>query len=307
LRKSYELASEAIRKSQERQKDNYDLKSRGVVLEVGDRVLVKVVAFDGRHKLADKWEEDPYLVISQPNQDIPVYKVQREDGVGRMRILHRNLLLPIGHVSEFKPKADSNKEKSHSPMRIPKPKPRTSQRKRGDSDTQSTAETLLDTDDEEAVFIGIPEETQGHHIDAPTLVLPEQTGTGIEEADLSADEDAHQAEDHFNDDTEDETATGPAPQADDTDSETEPAADAEPESDNSTRSSPVTAPSRSTRPRREPEWLRSGNFVRLQQGTAPPHWSQKVKFLQSILQDETCQGFEREEVLKTLLDIVKMT
>ena len=99
LRKSYELASEAIRKSQERQKDNYDLKSRGVVLEVGDRVLVKVVAFDGRHKLADKWEEDPYLVISQPNQDIPVYKVQREDGVGRMRILHRNLILPTGHVS----------------------------------------------------------------------------------------------------------------------------------------------------------------------------------------------------------------
>jgi hypothetical protein len=95
LRKSYQLASEAISKSQERQKDNYDLKSRGVVLEVADRILLRVVAFDGRHKLAEKWEEDPYLVISQPNKDIPVYKVQREDGVGRVRILHINLLKPI--------------------------------------------------------------------------------------------------------------------------------------------------------------------------------------------------------------------
>jgi hypothetical protein len=255
--------------------------------------------------LADKWEEDPYLVISQPNQDVPVYKVQREDGVGRVRILHRNLLLPIGHISEFKPRADF-KEKSVHPMRKPKPKPRTRQRKRKDSDTQSTAETLLDTDIEEAVFIEIQEETQSHHIDAPTLVLPEQTGTGIEDADLSADEDAHQVEDHI-DNTEDETATGPAPQADDPESEAESAADAEPDTDTLTKSSPVAAPCRSTRHRREPEWLRSGNFVRLQQGTALPHWSEKAKFLQNILQDETCQGFEREEVLKTLLDIVKIT
>jgi hypothetical protein len=73
---------------------------------------------------------------------------------------------------------------------------------------------------------------------------------------------------------------------------------------NSTRSSPVVAPRRSPRPRREPEWLRSGNFVRLQQGTALLQWSQK--FLQNLLQNETCLGFERE-VLNTLLDIIKMT
>jgi hypothetical protein len=123
LRKSYQLASEAIRKLHERQKDNYNLKSRGVVLEVEDHILVKVVAFDERHKLADKWEEDPYLMISQHNQDIHVYKVQREDGVGRVRILHRNLLLPIENVSKFKPKANSKDEKSLVPMQKPKPKP----------------------------------------------------------------------------------------------------------------------------------------------------------------------------------------
>jgi hypothetical protein len=87
-------------------------------------------------------------------------------------------------------------------MRKPNPKPRTRQRKREDSDIQSTTDTLFDTDDEEAVFLEIPGETQGHHIDAPTRVLPEQTGTGIEDADLSVDGDAHQVGDYI-DDTED--------------------------------------------------------------------------------------------------------
>jgi hypothetical protein len=191
-------------------------------------------------------------------------------------------------------------------MQKPKPKPRTRQRKREDSDIQSTAETLLDKDDEESVFIEIPGETQGHHIDAPTVVLPEQTKTGIEDADLSTVEDAHQVRHYLDDDTEDEIATGPAPQADDPESEAESAADAEPNINNSTWSSPVAATCRSTRPRREQEWLKSDNLVRLQQGTALLHWSQKVKFLQNIHQDETCQGFETEEVLKTLLDIEKM-
>jgi hypothetical protein len=52
-------------------------------LQVGDRVLVKVVAFDGKHKIADRWEDHPYIIMEQPNQDIPVFKVKREDGHGR--------------------------------------------------------------------------------------------------------------------------------------------------------------------------------------------------------------------------------
>ena len=74
------------------------MNSRCAVVSPGDRVLVKVVAFQGKHKIADKWERDPYKIISQPNQDIPVYKLQREDGVGKVRTLHRNLLLPIGSL-----------------------------------------------------------------------------------------------------------------------------------------------------------------------------------------------------------------
>lgn len=48
------------------------MKVRGVDLQEGDRVLVKVVAFEGKNKIADRWEKDPYVILSQPNPDIPM-------------------------------------------------------------------------------------------------------------------------------------------------------------------------------------------------------------------------------------------
>ena len=41
-----------------------------------DRVLVRKVAFDGNHKIADKFEEETYEVVEQPSQEIPVFKVK---------------------------------------------------------------------------------------------------------------------------------------------------------------------------------------------------------------------------------------
>lgn len=58
--------------------------------------MVKVVAFDGKHKIADRWEDTPYIVLQQHNTNVPVFKVKREDGEGRCKTLHRNLLLLIG-------------------------------------------------------------------------------------------------------------------------------------------------------------------------------------------------------------------
>jgi hypothetical protein len=95
LKEAYELASIEMQKAQNHQKKNYDKKSRGAVIEIGDRVLVKIVKFNGKHKIADKWEKDPYVVVDQKNKDIPVYTVRQENVDGKERILHRNLLLPI--------------------------------------------------------------------------------------------------------------------------------------------------------------------------------------------------------------------
>ena len=47
-------------------------------MSVGDRVLVRNVGFKGKHKLADEWARDPYVVVSQPNSDNSVFKVKKE-------------------------------------------------------------------------------------------------------------------------------------------------------------------------------------------------------------------------------------
>ena len=98
LEDSYRIASEAADHSRAQQKKLYDSRIRGAMIQVGDRVLVRALAFDGKHKLADRWEEDVYIVHSQPNAHVPVFMVEKEKGHGKARTLHRNLLLPIGSL-----------------------------------------------------------------------------------------------------------------------------------------------------------------------------------------------------------------
>ena len=85
---AYHLATEASKRSQQKQKEGYDMRVRGATIRVGDRVPVKIVAFKEKHKLADKWEQEPYKDLGQPSPDIPVFTLQRGDGEGRKRNLH---------------------------------------------------------------------------------------------------------------------------------------------------------------------------------------------------------------------------
>jgi predicted DNA binding CopG/RHH family protein len=97
---AYYLATEAAQKARQKQKEGYDIRIRGAAIKPGDRVLVKVVSFDGKHKLADRWEHDSYIVLSHPNNDIPVCNLHKENNEGRTRTLHRNLFLPIGYIRD---------------------------------------------------------------------------------------------------------------------------------------------------------------------------------------------------------------
>ena len=76
-------------------KSSYDKSIKGPQLQQKDVLLVKIVAHKGRHKLQDKWEPEEYVVVEQPIAGTPVYKVQPVNG-GSIRMLHRNLLLPLG-------------------------------------------------------------------------------------------------------------------------------------------------------------------------------------------------------------------
>ena len=68
---------------------------------MGDRVLIRTVGLQGKHKIADRWDEEPYKVLKQPIPDIPVFDVQKEDGTGRVKTLHRNELLLKDLISDF--------------------------------------------------------------------------------------------------------------------------------------------------------------------------------------------------------------
>ena len=95
LKRTYQIAQEAMKKASRRAKGRYDLRVRGAVPEAGDLVLVKLVGLTGKHKLADKWESEPYEIIRKPDSAMPVYVVKRCDGEGHERTLHRNMLFPL--------------------------------------------------------------------------------------------------------------------------------------------------------------------------------------------------------------------
>ena len=98
LKFAYDLASAKAAAAQKNQQTRYNLRTRGNAVEPGDRVLVRNVGLQGRHKLADRWKQDVYVILSQPNKDIPVFEVLREDGRGPTKVLHRNMLLPLSSI-----------------------------------------------------------------------------------------------------------------------------------------------------------------------------------------------------------------
>ena len=67
-----------------------------MVLAPDDMVLVRMKALGQDHKITDRWEQNPYVVISQMGIH-PVFKVQPRNvkGQDRIKILHQNMLYPI--------------------------------------------------------------------------------------------------------------------------------------------------------------------------------------------------------------------
>ena len=86
------IVEQRVEKSKGKQRKYYDRKARPVHISVGDKVLGRKTAFDGKHEIADRFEENEYTVVDQPREDIPVFKVKYLD---RIRTLHRNLLFIV--------------------------------------------------------------------------------------------------------------------------------------------------------------------------------------------------------------------
>ena len=109
---AYKKAKEMSQKQAQKYKSSYDKKIKWSQLQVNDIVLVKRVTWKGRYKIQNKWEPSEYVIVEQPNLKVPVYKVKSlEDN--KIRVLHRNMLLPLG--IKFIPEEESDQDSEEEP------------------------------------------------------------------------------------------------------------------------------------------------------------------------------------------------
>ena len=60
---------------------------------LGDAVLMKLNAFQGKRKVKDRWSEVEYVVTHQVASDVPAYEV-KDDG-GNVKVTHHNRLFLV--------------------------------------------------------------------------------------------------------------------------------------------------------------------------------------------------------------------
>ena len=111
---------------------------------------MKKVAFQGKHKLANRWEDDVYRVKDHPNTEIPVFVVERENDSGVTKTLHRNMLLPIN----FLPFTQDGVHSDETVKARPTPTPRkTTRQKNPEPSPVSGSESEDDSDDDQPRYI----------------------------------------------------------------------------------------------------------------------------------------------------------
>ena len=93
LKWAYEAAQRYIDKETTSYKKYYDRNFKCAALRNGDLVMVRINRFGTDHKIADKWEQDPWEVLSQQD-DSPLITVQNTT-TNEVRELHRNMLFPL--------------------------------------------------------------------------------------------------------------------------------------------------------------------------------------------------------------------
>jgi len=120
MKEAYQLASKRSHNLQHQSKEQYDRRARSSVLEPGNRVLVRNLnEKGGPGKLRSHWEQDIYQIVKRAGEESPVYQVVSERNPnGRLRTLHRNLLLPCEELP-FEPPPHVEPKRSRKGPKTP--------------------------------------------------------------------------------------------------------------------------------------------------------------------------------------------
>ena len=116
IENAFQKANAFCTKEALRSKQRFDKMAKSSKLLPGDLVLVKKKGFTSKHKTADKWETEPYEIVSQRSDGLPVYTIVRND---RERALHCNMLFPLGvqHDTESILDNTGKSEESGNPVK----------------------------------------------------------------------------------------------------------------------------------------------------------------------------------------------
>ncbi len=96
---AYLIASRTADKGAARGKAHYDRKVQGRELQPGKRVLIRnLTPRGGPGNILSYWANQVYRVKERKGDNSPVYQVSPENGKGRDRVVHRNLLLLCDHL-----------------------------------------------------------------------------------------------------------------------------------------------------------------------------------------------------------------
>ena len=82
----------------EKQKLYYDQATSTTQLVLGDVVLMKNDAYQGKRKVKDLWSETEYVVVHQATDDVPAYEVK--DEAGNIKTIHCNWMFLVATPME---------------------------------------------------------------------------------------------------------------------------------------------------------------------------------------------------------------
>lgn len=107
LHYAYDKVTAHLHKAARKNKRLYDRTAKDAPLLPGEHVLALDQRRQGKGKLSDRRENQPYVVIKQPYPDRPVYTIWPEGKAGPERVLHRNNLRPCLPALAPRPEDDA--------------------------------------------------------------------------------------------------------------------------------------------------------------------------------------------------------